>query len=112
MISEDGCACLTDVGLMRVAGDLSSGTAATNTSTIEGGYSVRWSAPELLDPERFGLERGGPTKKSDVYSMAMAIYEVRFPQHKLGRSVELVQGFDGQGPILRESGNHGIASHR
>ena len=86
---------------MRVAGDLSSNTATTNTSTTDGGYTVRWSAPELLDPERFGLKRGGPTKKSDIYSMAMTIYEVSFLQHKLGLGAELVLGFDRQSPILR-----------
>ena len=50
--------------------------------TPGGATTVRWSPPELLDPERFGSKRGGPTKKSDIYSMGMTIYEVRFHQCK------------------------------
>lgn len=85
---------------MRVAGDLSSNTVTTNTSTTDGGYTVRWSAPELLDPERFGFKRGGPTKKSDIYSMGMTVYEVSFFRCRLVRMLKLVLGVDGQGPIL------------
>jgi hypothetical protein len=101
MISEDGRACLTDVGLTRVAGDLNSNTATTSTSTTEGGCTARWPAPEVLDPERFGLKRVGPTMKSDIYSMAMTIYEVRFLRPIPGLGVEIVLGFDRQSTILR-----------
>ena len=107
MVSEDGRACLTDVGLTRIAGDLSSGTATTNTSTTDGDCTMRWCAPEILDPERFGFKRGGPTKKSDIYSMGMTIYEVSFLQHKLGGVFELVLDSDGQNPILRVEGTYG-----
>ena len=84
MIHEDGRACLTDVGFTRVASDLSSNTGLTDTSTTETGCTMRWSAPELRDPERYGLKKGGPTKKADIYSMAMTIYEVSFLQSTLG----------------------------
>lgn len=77
MIHEDGRACLTDVGFTRVASDLSS-TYTTDQSKTEVGCTMRWSAPELRDPERYGLKKGGPTKKTDIYSMAMTIYEVGF----------------------------------
>ena len=97
---------------MRIAGDLSSGTATTNTSTTDGDCTVRWSAPEILDPERFGFKRGGPTKKSDIYSMGMTIYEVSFLQHKLGGVFELVLDSDGQNPILRMEGTYGNARYR
>lgn len=90
---------MTDVGLTRVASDISSNTLTTTTS-MNDGHTLRWSAPELLDPERFGFKRGGPTKKSDIYSMAMTIYEVRFFQRKLGRGVDLALGIDGQSPVL------------
>jgi len=33
-------------------------------------------APELLSPEKFGLNDDGPTKKSDCYSLGMVMYEV------------------------------------
>ena len=32
--------------------------------------------PELLDPERFGVEGDRPTKESDCYAFGMVIYEV------------------------------------
>jgi len=77
LVSDDGHARLADVGLTRIAGDLSTATAASQTSTANGANTIRWCPPELLDPERFGYKRGGgPTKKSDIYSMAMTIYEV------------------------------------
>ena len=33
-------------------------------------------SPELLDPDRFGLEDGRPTKRSDCYALGMVILEV------------------------------------
>ena len=33
-------------------------------------------SPELLDPDRFGLEDGQPTKNSDCYALGMVILEV------------------------------------
>ena len=59
-----------------MAGDIGSATAASNLSTSTGAITLRWSPPELLDPEKFGSKRDGPTKKSDMYSMGMTIYEV------------------------------------
>ena len=60
---------------------------------------MRWSPPEMLDPERFGSKRAGPTKQSDVYSMAMTIYEVSFFKSKSGPSIEVTSGSHGQHPI-------------
>ena len=37
---------------------------------------IPWMSPELLFPERFGLKRPNPTKKSDCYALGMVIYEV------------------------------------
>jgi serine/threonine protein kinase len=33
-------------------------------------------SPELLDPERFGLDVSRPTKESDLYALGMVVYEV------------------------------------
>jgi len=33
-------------------------------------------SPELLDPDKFGLEDSRPTKESDCYALGMVIYEV------------------------------------
>ena len=45
------------------------------SSWVEGG-TVQWMSPELLDPERFSLKRGRPTKESDCYALGMVVYEV------------------------------------
>jgi len=37
---------------------------------------MRWMSPELLDPDRFGLGDGRPTKHSDCYALGMVILEV------------------------------------
>jgi hypothetical protein len=39
-------------------------------------FSCRWAAPELLDPESFGMLGAKPSKASDVYSFAMLAVEV------------------------------------
>ena len=40
------------------------------------GMTIRWTSPELLDPERFGSEGDRPTRGSDCYAFGMVIYEV------------------------------------
>ena len=40
---------------------------------------VRYTAPELLNPLKFGLTNSIPSKESDVHSLAMTAYEVRLP---------------------------------
>lgn len=112
LVSDDGRACLADIGLTRVAGDLNSASAISHTSTTNGASTVRWCPPELLDPERFGSKRGsGPTKKSDIYSMAMTIYEVSFLRYRLGRSIDVVSGSNGQASVLRVHRSCGNASY-
>ena len=70
MINCDGHACLADFGLFTVASDQSS----VLSSWVVGG-TVQWMSPEL-SPEKFGLERGRPTKESDCYALGMVVYEV------------------------------------
>jgi len=38
--------------------------------------AVRYTAPELLDPTQFNLPNSNPSKESDIYSLAMTVYEV------------------------------------
>ena len=75
LISDDGRACLADIGLTKVASDLNS---PATPATPAGATTLRWSPPELVGTGRFESKRGGPTTKSDIYSMAMTIYEVSF----------------------------------
>ena len=39
-------------------------------------WSVRWLAPELLFPEKFGLGGARRTKETDIYAFTMVMYEV------------------------------------
>jgi serine/threonine protein kinase len=73
MIRDDHQACLA--GLMTVISDSPSNYVIT---TVETGGTIRWMAPELLDPERFGFDHDhcSPSRQSDLYAFGMVIYEV------------------------------------
>jgi serine/threonine protein kinase len=47
---------------------------SNNASSPYHAFSVRWSAPEILDPKRG--DPGRPTKASDVYAFAMVVIEI------------------------------------
>jgi serine/threonine protein kinase len=70
-----GRARLTDFGLATML-------HATKTATGSPGMgSLRWMAPELMDPDEYGIaedQAGRPTKLSDMYALAMTIWEVSF----------------------------------
>ncbi|THH28969.1 hypothetical protein EUX98_g5212 [Antrodiella citrinella] len=72
LIDDAGQVRLTDFGLFL----LSEGTAHSYDS-IHGGGADQWKAPELIDPEMFGL---GPNKRqtfaSDVYAFGCACVEL------------------------------------
>jgi len=68
---------LADFGLAAVVDE------STNRTTATGGESrgtLRWMAPELLNPEMFGftgkLEKKLPSKETDIYAIGMTILEV------------------------------------
>jgi serine/threonine protein kinase len=66
MVDGSGNALIMDFGLASVVRDPSS-----VASTSDGGYTVRWGAPEILQ----GITV--VSKKSDVFSFAMVTIEVR-----------------------------------
>ncbi|KAG7091225.1 hypothetical protein E1B28_010276 [Marasmius oreades] len=70
LINDEWQACLTDFGL-TVFDDA---TALTFTSRREG--SVRWMAPELHDPESFGLDRFRLTPETDIYAFGCVCLEL------------------------------------
>ncbi|KAJ7631920.1 kinase-like domain-containing protein [Mycena polygramma] len=77
LVSDDGNACLADFGLTRVIDDVISDTSgALGTSSNHAG-SVRWFAPELIDPTLFGCERFVRTPASDVYAFACVCLEAK-----------------------------------
>jgi len=50
-------------------------TTPVNISTEEQGTAY-FTAPELLSPTDFGLEKGVPSKEADVYALGMTVYQV------------------------------------
>ncbi|KAJ7224779.1 kinase-like domain-containing protein [Mycena rebaudengoi] len=69
LITQDWSACLADFGLTSFTDT----TAATTTSHRAG--TVRWMAPELIAPDRFGIQFRRTTA-SDVYAFACVCLEV------------------------------------
>ncbi|KAF7340969.1 Kinase-like protein [Mycena sanguinolenta] len=68
LINEDWSACLADFGL-SIFSD------ATSLMTTNRGGSTYWMAPELLDPDRFGL-KFARTPASDVYAFGCVCLEL------------------------------------
>ena len=74
-----------DGGARLVIGDHSSIVAVPGTpfagylqSSVEGDLGdSRYLAPELQWPEDYGMDKILITKESDIYGMAMVVYEVR-----------------------------------
>jgi len=73
LVNCDGQACIADFGLLRM---VRCETGFESSISCAQGGTIRWMSPELLDPERFGLEDSRPTMKSDCYAFGMVIYEV------------------------------------
>lgn len=70
LVDADWKVRLADFGLAVFAESMSN----ANSSKREG--SVRWLAPEIIDPERFGKTSSRPTYESDVYSFGVVCVEV------------------------------------
>jgi serine/threonine protein kinase len=75
LISDDGNACLADFGLTTTIFEADSTVGGLTSSSNHGG-SVRWFAPELIQPKSFGCERFSRTTASDVYAYACVCLEV------------------------------------
>lgn len=81
LIDETGGVRLADFGLSL----LSEGTGY-NYGSQHGGGAVHFTAPELFDPDAFGLKSSRPTFRSDIYALACVCIEVRL----IGLSVILI----------------------
>ena len=71
LIDENNNARVTDFGMSLI-----SEASSYNYGSIHGGGATRWQAPELIDPEEYGLESSRPTPPSDVFSFACTCIEV------------------------------------
>ena len=82
LVDKSGHARLADFGLLTIISDPAN--LFYSSSYTQGG-SARWMGPELIAPQRFGLEKSRPTKSSDCYALGMVIYETisgHLPFHK------------------------------
>ena len=103
LIDNIGNARLADFGLLTIISDPTN--ILSSTSYAQGG-TARWMAPELIDPEKFGLEDNHPTKSSDCYALGMVIYETisgKMPFHKHADLTVITKVLAGQHPS-REAG--------
>ena len=77
LISSKYRACLADFGLAAIVEDASS---IDGPPTYRAGGTIRWMAPEILDPDRYGYikraRRKLPSKSTDIYALGMTILEV------------------------------------
>ena len=71
LVKSDGRACVADFGLSTLLTQLGGSTFAT---TYRAKGTVRWMAPELLDPE--DDSETTPTTKTDVYSFGSIMLQV------------------------------------
>ncbi|EMD41306.1 hypothetical protein CERSUDRAFT_43156, partial [Gelatoporia subvermispora B] len=79
LVNETGSACLGEFGLASL-----SYQNMLTTMSIKG-RSMRWAAPELLNPDLFGLQHVIPTLFSDVFSFRHVIWEIftgGYPFHR------------------------------
>jgi len=74
LIDRDFHPRLTDYGLIAIISDPNTVDPGSTTSPSVG--TVRYMAPELLNPSGFGLKNSDPTKKSDVYAFGVVTYQV------------------------------------
>lgn len=98
LIDQNHHARLADFGLLTIIPDPTNLTASTSYSTAG---TTRWMSPELLDPDRFGIEGGRPTKKSDSYALGMVILEVlsgQAPFKPFGKLIVMRLVTDGKRP--------------
>ena len=98
LIDDTGRACLADFGLITIISDPSS-RLSSNSST-QGG-TTRWMSPELLNPQRFKLKKGRPTKFSDCYAFGMVIYETisrHLPFHRDANHTVVLKVSNGEHP--------------
>lgn len=72
LLDDHSNALLSDFGLSLVAD-----ASAYNYGSSHGGGASRWTAPELIDPDKFKMENVRPTTASDMFSLACTAIEVR-----------------------------------
>ena len=98
LIDRDFHPRLTDYGLLAIISDPD--TVDSDNTTPPPVGTVRYMAPELLDPSGFGLKNSNPTKKSDIYAFGTVTYQVTNPCFTSGTATQgSLQAITGQQPF-------------
>ena len=89
---------LIDYGLIAIISDPSTVDPGSTTSPSVG--TVRYMAPELLNPSGFNLKNSNPTKKSDVYALGVVTYQVSIACYTVVMAInDTVQVITGEQPF-------------
>ena len=87
LIDSECRARLADFGLAAIVEDT---TPVDGPSSLQTGGAVRWMAPEILDPAKYGHTKWSreelPSKSTDIYALGMTILEVRMGPPPSGSS--------------------------
>lgn len=70
LVNDEDLPCLSGFDLVAIRSDPD--VVSVRVEHTE----VRWSAPELIDPESFGLASADPTYASDIYALSMVMWEI------------------------------------
>jgi serine/threonine protein kinase len=80
LINSEHRACLADFGLVAIR-EPEEASSVDGPSVDKVAGTIRWMAPEILDPARYGYikraRRKLPSKSTDIYALGMTILEVR-----------------------------------
>jgi serine/threonine protein kinase len=98
LVDQAGQARLADFGLVTIISDCPS--LLSSSSHTQGG-TARWMSPELIDPQRFGVEQSCRTKSSDCYALGMVVYETisgRPPFHQHADLTVVMKVLEGERP--------------
>ncbi|KAF9789484.1 kinase-like domain-containing protein [Thelephora terrestris] len=98
LIDQVGNALLADFGLLTIVSDPAN--LLSSSSYTQGG-TARWMSPELIAPQKFGLETSQPTIPSDCYALGMVIYETisgHLPFHQHADLTVFVKVLEGEHP--------------
>ena len=78
---------MTDYGPVAIISDPNTVDPGSTISSSIG--TVRYMAPELLNPAGFGLDTSNPTKKSDVYAFEFVTYQVGIAQYASATAINV-----------------------
>jgi len=71
LVNDDNTICLTDFGMALIAD-----ATSYNYGSTHGGGAMFWQAPEVIDPDHFGMGSRRTTYASDVFSFACTCVEL------------------------------------